>query len=170
MNNIIVKTVGDMKSRIKIILISIISLVILSACIPGNGYNNEERIAGFWMGMWHGLIAPISLIISIFSRDIRIYEVFNKGIMYDFGFFTGFWFFVLHTISALIIDKKNPCVKNKPLLTNKKCAKFIVFGYRFCLEKCKKYRDIDDEEIKNDDTTKISISIGTPEIIKKIHD
>ena len=45
--------------------------------------------AGFWAGLWHGLIAPITFIISIFNLNVRIYETNNRGRLYDFGFILG---------------------------------------------------------------------------------
>ena len=158
MSNIIVKTVGDMESRIKIILISIISLVILSACIPGNGYNNDERIAGFWIGWWHGFIAWISLIISIFNRDIRVYEIFNKGILYDFGFLFGFGMSHMNMIAAF---KKN---KSKPILKKGPYGIINILGLRICWEKTEKNKEKDttetNEEKKDDNSTKIIVKIG----------
>jgi len=44
---------------------------------------------GFFKGLWHGLIAPFALILSIFS-DIRIYAFPNNGFWYDLGFVIGF--------------------------------------------------------------------------------
>ena len=44
---------------------------------------------GFWLGLWHGLIAPISLVGSLFS-DHRIYAFPNAGVIYDLGFLLGF--------------------------------------------------------------------------------
>ncbi len=44
--------------------------------------------AGFWSGLLHGLIAPISFIASLFT-DCRIYEYPNSGRWYDFGFMIG---------------------------------------------------------------------------------
>ncbi len=46
-------------------------------------------IAGFWMGLWHGIIAPVTFVISLFSENINIYEVHNNGGWYDFGFVLG---------------------------------------------------------------------------------
>jgi uncharacterized RDD family membrane protein YckC len=51
--------------------------------------NEEGDIAGFWKGLWHGLIAPITFIISIFTRNVRFYEVHNSGFWYNFGFVLG---------------------------------------------------------------------------------
>ena len=44
---------------------------------------------GFWGGLWHGMIAPIAWIGSLFSNDIAIYAVSNNGGWYDFGFIIG---------------------------------------------------------------------------------
>jgi hypothetical protein len=45
--------------------------------------------AGFWAGYWHGLIAPIIFIVSLFKPGVRIYETHNNGTWYDFGFMLG---------------------------------------------------------------------------------
>lgn len=47
------------------------------------------RIARAGAGIWHGVIAPATLIISFFSPDIRMYEVHNAGSEYDLGFLLG---------------------------------------------------------------------------------
>jgi hypothetical protein len=44
---------------------------------------------GFWSGLWHGWISPISFIGSLFSDDIAMYAVNNTGGWYDFGFVLG---------------------------------------------------------------------------------
>jgi hypothetical protein len=46
-------------------------------------------VAGFWQGLWHGIIAPITLIVSWFSDSVGIYDVHNNGGWYDFGFMLG---------------------------------------------------------------------------------
>lgn len=45
--------------------------------------------AGFWAGVWHGLICPITFIVSLFKPGVRIYETNNRGRWYDFGFLLG---------------------------------------------------------------------------------
>ena len=45
--------------------------------------------AGFWAGFWHGLICPITFIVSLFLDGVRIYEINNKGRLYEFGFVLG---------------------------------------------------------------------------------
>jgi len=44
---------------------------------------------GFWFGLWHGIIAPVSFAGSLFFDDIAMYAVNNNGGWYDFGFVIG---------------------------------------------------------------------------------
>jgi hypothetical protein len=62
-------------------------VVILTGCVPGDGTNTDGHPAGFFWGVWHGWIAPISLIIGIFNHHIRVYEIHNTGWWYDLGFY-----------------------------------------------------------------------------------
>ena len=48
-----------------------------------------DKPYGFWGGLWHGLIAPISFIGSLIWKDIAMYAVNNNGGWYDFGFVLG---------------------------------------------------------------------------------
>ena len=75
-----------------IILISI--MVLLSACAAGpnelrNTPDEDGEVAGFWKGIWHGLISPITFVISLFSKSVYVYEVHNNGGWYNFGFLMG---------------------------------------------------------------------------------
>jgi len=45
--------------------------------------------AGFWLGLWHGIISPITFIISLFSKNVNFYEIHNNGGWYNFGFILG---------------------------------------------------------------------------------
>jgi hypothetical protein len=47
------------------------------------------RPAGFLGGLWHGLIAPIVFIVSLFAPGVSIYETHNNGRWYEFGFMLG---------------------------------------------------------------------------------
>jgi hypothetical protein len=49
----------------------------------------QGRIARAGAGLWHGIIAPATLIVSFFNSDVRMYEVHNAGSEYDIGFFIG---------------------------------------------------------------------------------
>jgi hypothetical protein len=62
----------------------------LAAAGPNSKYKLPGAApAGFWAGFWHGLICPITFIISLFTPNVRIYESNNKGVLYDFGFIIG---------------------------------------------------------------------------------
>jgi len=72
----------------------LVILFIFSSCAAGPNElektpNKEGKIAGFWKGLWHGLIAPITFILSIFIKNLHFYEVHNSGIWYNFGFVIG---------------------------------------------------------------------------------
>lgn len=45
--------------------------------------------AGFWRGLWHGICAPFSFLGIMFGMDIGIYDSFNTGNWYNFGFILG---------------------------------------------------------------------------------
>ena len=49
----------------------------------------DAEPAGFWAGFWHGAIAPITFVVSLFNPGVRIYETNNNGGWYDFGFILG---------------------------------------------------------------------------------
>jgi hypothetical protein len=64
------------------------------SCAPGP---NPERgtpnavgqVAGFWDGVWHGVIAPVTFVWSLFDDRVQVYEVHNRGGWYNFGFLLG---------------------------------------------------------------------------------
>ena len=47
------------------------------------------RVARAVAGLWHGIIAPVTLVISFFNSDVQMYEVHNAGSEYDLGFLLG---------------------------------------------------------------------------------
>lgn len=51
-------------------------------CVEGHTY-------GFFGGLWHGAIAPISWIGSLFREDIAVWAVNNNGGWYTTGFILG---------------------------------------------------------------------------------
>ncbi len=73
------------RKLVMVVLLTICMAVMLTGCIPGDG-SYKDKPAGFFSGLWHGCVAPISLIIGIFNPDIRVYEKNNTGWWYDFGF------------------------------------------------------------------------------------
>jgi hypothetical protein len=80
--------------KARIIGLLLIVMFVLFSCAPGPNElekkpNNEGKIAGFWKGLWHGLIVPVTFIISLFTKNVRLYEVHNSGLWYNFGFTLG---------------------------------------------------------------------------------
>lgn len=46
--------------------------------------------AGFWRGVIHGAVSPFALLAIAFgNRDIGVYETYNTGNWYNFGFLLG---------------------------------------------------------------------------------
>jgi hypothetical protein len=81
-------------ARILLALLLVVSLLLLAGCAPGANPNvsqpvKEVTVAGFWLGLWHGIIAPITFIISLFNHAVNLYEVHNNGGWYNFGFVLG---------------------------------------------------------------------------------
>ena len=80
--------------RKRVVLVVIVLGLVLTACSAGanpevGAVSAEGRTAGFWLGLWHGIITPVTFLISLFSDTVNIYEVHNRGNWYDFGFVLG---------------------------------------------------------------------------------
>lgn len=98
--------------KIWIFVLFPILLVTLTACAPGSevGLDESDReirftapgpnpelnkppedgpVAGLGMGFWHGLISPVTLIMSFLRPPGEMYEVHNNGPMYNLGFLLG---------------------------------------------------------------------------------
>ncbi|HEY4786432.1 MAG TPA: hypothetical protein VIH57_10305 [Bacteroidales bacterium] len=69
------------------ISIFLLAMITLTSCVPGGGSHTPKNPAGFFWGIWHGWIAPVSLIWGFFENNVRIYEVYNTGWWYDLGFY-----------------------------------------------------------------------------------
>ena len=54
----------------------------VEACKTGHTY-------GFFGGLWHGIIAPASFVVSLFTDDVAVWAVNNNGGWYTFGFLIG---------------------------------------------------------------------------------
>jgi hypothetical protein len=83
-----------MKRPLAIAGLVLVLLVLFAGCAPGPNASvdrpdEEGEVAGFWRGIWHGLIAPVTFVISLFSDSVTIYEVHNSGGWYNFGFLFG---------------------------------------------------------------------------------
>jgi hypothetical protein len=88
-----------MRSLTRATLLALCAAVLLSGCFPGSGHSTPAKPAGFFMGVWHGWIAPISLVGEFFNPALRVYEQANTGFGYDLGFYcaviSGFGGFAL---------------------------------------------------------------------------
>jgi len=76
-----------MKKTLLILLI-ISAAFLLAGCGYVDPVTTTAEAPGFWMGIWHGLIAPYSLIVRLFT-DVGMYAIPNSGWWYDFGYFLG---------------------------------------------------------------------------------
>jgi hypothetical protein len=76
-----------MNKKILLYVLFLFSFILLSGCFPGTERFKSDSRAGFFTGIWHGWIAPISLIVGLFKDGVRIYEVNNTGWWYDFGYY-----------------------------------------------------------------------------------
>lgn len=62
----------------------------LAVAGPNSKYQQPDAMpAGFLAGLWHGLILPVTFIVSLFNPNVGIYEKNNSGRWYDFGFVIG---------------------------------------------------------------------------------
>lgn len=79
------------KSRPALIVagLGLLVLVTLSGCAAGANPEQMPGGAGFWLGLWHGIIVPVTFIVSLFTDSVSIYAVDNNGNWYDFGFVLG---------------------------------------------------------------------------------
>ncbi|MBE0600365.1 MAG: hypothetical protein IH607_01150 [Firmicutes bacterium] len=75
------------KKLLLVALMMVILAALLTSCAPGDGANTAENPAGFFTGIWHGWIAPVTLIVSLFNKNIGIYEVNNVGFWYNLGYY-----------------------------------------------------------------------------------
>jgi hypothetical protein len=85
-----------MRSRSLLLLGTALTLIVLfcAGCVAGqndlkNSVDQNGSVAGFWLGLWHGIIVPITFFMSLFWDSVSIYEVHNNGAWYNFGFLLG---------------------------------------------------------------------------------
>jgi hypothetical protein len=81
-------------ARLVSALLVLLVLLVLAGCAAGPNPqvrtpDAEGKVAGFWMGLWHGLISPVTFIISLFNPGVHLYEVHNSGGWYNAGFMLG---------------------------------------------------------------------------------
>jgi hypothetical protein len=78
----------------RLVPLLLVTAFVLAACAAGpNGQEgtvaSDGEVAGFVMGLWHGIISPITFVISLFKESVNFYEIHNNGNWYNFGFVVG---------------------------------------------------------------------------------
>ena len=76
--------------------------IFVAGCGFATTGGSASETSGFFSGVWHGLLAPWSLILRAFM-DIKMYEFPNSGWPYDFGFLLGIVFSIPVGWIAVII-------------------------------------------------------------------
>ncbi|HWY34510.1 MAG TPA: hypothetical protein VNX68_07680 [Nitrosopumilaceae archaeon] len=82
---------------LKVAILTVILLILVSALMTGCANVSHikeclpeaEHTYGFFGGLWHGLVAPLSFFGELFSDNIAVYAHNNNGAWYDFGFLIG---------------------------------------------------------------------------------
>ena len=78
------------KKIIFAIILVIILPILLNGCIPDDGSYTTGSPAGFFAGIWHGIIVWITFFIGLFTKgEYTIYEAINTGWSYNLGFLLG---------------------------------------------------------------------------------
>ncbi|MFF2624020.1 hypothetical protein [Oerskovia jenensis] len=85
--------------RVALAAVLVVGALALAACAPGPNPDvgtptADGGPAGFWLGLWQGVIVPVTFVVSLFTDTVNIYEVHNNGNWYDFGFVLGLGLFV----------------------------------------------------------------------------
>jgi hypothetical protein len=106
------------KIHVSLLMLLVLLSLLLAACAPGSdlevstpdstvelrspGPNPQldqvdanGRVSGFVEGLWHGIIAPVSVVGSFFNPAMQMYEVHNNGRDYNLGFLLGIAFVFL---------------------------------------------------------------------------
>ncbi|AGO49594.1 hypothetical protein Phi4:1_gp181 [Cellulophaga phage phi4:1] len=81
----------NLKTRISYVLCLLLAALLFTGCAEVTFIEQCTTVEpyGFWGGLWHGIIAPISFLGSLFFDDIAMYAINNNGGWYDFGFAIG---------------------------------------------------------------------------------
>lgn len=75
----------------KILIVAVLAMA-LSGCAEVQPQVKQVLTGheyGFFGGLWHGIISPISFVGKIFTDNIDMYAINNNGGWYAFGFVLG---------------------------------------------------------------------------------
>ena len=79
----------------------LVLVLALGACAAGSAESARAASSGdlsqFLLGIWHGIIAPVTLILEVINRlaphalpwTAHFYEAKATGVVYDIGFYIG---------------------------------------------------------------------------------
>lgn len=75
----------------KKVLMFLFVAMFLSGCADHVAFEQAAKLTqvGFWYGLWHGLILPVSFVISLFDPTVSVYAIYNDGVWYNLGFVFG---------------------------------------------------------------------------------
>lgn len=79
------------------------ALLLLGACAAGANPEVSADGYGFWWGLWHGIILPVTFIVSLFTDTVSFYASNNNGNWYDVGFILGL---VLFSGPAMVAGRR----------------------------------------------------------------
>lgn len=72
----------------KLAILGLTALLLAGCTFAGDTSTFTAGTPGFLMGIWHGVVAPYTLVVRFFL-DIKMYAVPNSGLTYDLGFLLG---------------------------------------------------------------------------------
>lgn len=80
--------------KLSTVLLFVAFALVMVGCTAGpnpaaNTQGAGELVAGFWLGLWHGIITVPAFVVGLFEPAVRVYEVHNNGNWYDLGFMLG---------------------------------------------------------------------------------
>jgi hypothetical protein len=81
-----------------LVVVAIAACLVLACCAPGpnpavDQPDPEGRVAGFWLGLWHGFTLLFTFVASLLWDGVFVYEAHNSGHLYDLGFLFGVMLF-----------------------------------------------------------------------------
>jgi hypothetical protein len=68
---------------------AVAALLLAGCAAPGLPAVTLPGTPGFLQGLWHGMIFPITFVVSLFDHGVGVYAAVNDGGWYNFGFFLG---------------------------------------------------------------------------------
>src|SRR5256885_7521585 len=111
-----------MRACLTVLVLVLLLVSVLAGCAPGanqfKGTASEHgRVAGFWVGLWQGLIAPFVFVACLFKSNLNIYEVHNNGAWYNLGYLLG-W----PASSVVAASRRGAESESRPLVLGKKAG------------------------------------------------